>query len=322
MGVRLEAQAPRHWSTEEVEQRRALAYWVATICDRFLELEIDTPFRDHFRARLDQIDLGPATANFIDADIQRVERTRAKIARMRSPGFMLLQMRAGHVRFRQLGREFRLAPGECVFIDSTEPYELECPQATSALALRLPPDWLKRWIAHPERLVARHFGAGGWSGALCAAVASLDVDSLDHLALPRDAVAEQIVSLLTLAAGTESQVPASRPNLYGQLLRTLRNRFHESDLSLLTVANEHRISERSLHYAFAGAGTTFIDQLMSLRLERAREILGDARMSDLSVAEVAARCGFADPGHFARRFRQRYGLAPLQFRRSIIQSKH
>jgi AraC-like DNA-binding protein len=33
------------------------------------------------------------------------------------------------------------------------------------------------------------------------------------------------------------------------------------------------------------------------------------------VMEVAARCGFAEPSHFARRFCSRYGLSPLEFRR-------
>src|SRR6185312_4607392 len=92
MGVQLEQQAARHWSTEEVDPRHALAYWVDTICDRFLELEIDTPVRQRFRASLDQTDLGPTTANFIQADIQRVQRTRAKISRMSSPLYVLLQL--------------------------------------------------------------------------------------------------------------------------------------------------------------------------------------------------------------------------------------
>jgi len=38
------------------------------------------------------------------------------------------------------------------------------------------------------------------------------------------------------------------------------------------------------------------------------------------VIEVAARCGFADPSHFARRFRRQLGVAPLAFRRSVSDS--
>ena len=83
MGDRLQSIAARHWSTEEVADR-PFSYWVDTVCDRFLELDIDSPVRERFRARLDQTELGPATANWLCADAQRVRRTRAKIARAHS----------------------------------------------------------------------------------------------------------------------------------------------------------------------------------------------------------------------------------------------
>src|SRR5262249_37209566 len=204
MGVRLEAPAPRHWCTTEVEQQRALSYWVETVCDRFLELEIDTPVRDRFHASLDQVDFGPATANFFTTDTQRVRRTPAKIARLRAPMFLLMQIRQGHVRFQQSGHDIRVGPGECVFIDGTEPYELECPQHTKAMTLRFPADWLKGWLMQPERHTARLFGnSGGWSSALCAALSSLEVNSCDRQALPREAIADPIATLLKFAIGPE-----------------------------------------------------------------------------------------------------------------------
>jgi AraC-like DNA-binding protein len=321
MGVRLAAQSQpdlRRWSTEEVEARRALAYWVDTVCDRFLEMDIDSPLRDSFRARLEQVELGAVTASFIDAEKQEVHRTLAKIARTRYPVFMLLQFRAGHARLRQLGHEVLLRPGECVLIDGNEPYDLECLQATSALALRLPEDWLKQWLPHPERVPALPFNNAGWGAALRAALLGLNLQSCQHLALPRSVVAEQIAGLLTLAVGVDSQTPASRPRLLDGLMSTLRDRFHEPNLSPRQVATDHCISMRSLHYAFAAAGTTFIEQLMRLRLERAQQILSDPRHAELPVTEVAARSGFLDPSHFARRFRQRFAVAPLQFRNEAL----
>jgi AraC family transcriptional regulator, positive regulator of tynA and feaB len=322
MGVRLEAPTPRHWCTTEVEQQRALAYWVETVCDRFLDLEIDSPVRDRFHASLDQIDLGPITANLFEADTQRVRRTTAKIARMRSPMFLLMQLRVGHVRFEQLGHEVQLSPGDCVFIDGTEPYDLQCPQPTKALTLRLPADWLRGWLAQPERHTVRVFRSGGWSSALCAAVGSVDINSCDPLVVPQDALAESIATLLKLAIGPEVEPPVRQPMLFNRLMRTLQNRFHEADLSPRSVATEHHISTRSVHYAFASAHTTFVERLMRLRLERARQMLSDAHLFDLPVAEVAARCGFADPSHFARRFRRQFGHSPLQFRASVLRAKH
>ena len=105
MEVRLAAPEPRRWSTRDVSQEHALGYWVDTVCDQFLELDIDTPVRDRFHASLDQFDLGPATANFLEAAAQQVRRTCAKIARMKSPMFVLLQLRVGQVRIQHAGHD-------------------------------------------------------------------------------------------------------------------------------------------------------------------------------------------------------------------------
>lgn len=306
----------RHWSTEEVPDR-PFSYWVETVCDRFLELEIDSPVRQQFHARLDQTDLGPATASWLCADAQRVRRTRAKIAGSH-PSFLLMQLRAGRVEIRQAGQVTPLRPGECILLDGAQPYEVECPEATRSCVLQLSDTWLRGWVSSPERLAPRRFMGAGWSGALCAAVASLELDSCDHLALPRGEVAEHIAALLRLALGPEPRDLTGGQHLRDRLMRTLRNTLSDPRLSPFTVATEHRISVRTLHYAFAATGTTFVEELMQARLQRARDLLADPRYRDLPVIEVAARCGFTDPSHFARRFRRRFGIAPLAFRRAAV----
>lgn len=311
-GTQLESPRSRAWSTEDATGSRALEYWGHLVGSQF-ELEFETPVRDRFQARIVQTDLGPVTANFVQTERQIIRRTPARIAHSRRPLSVLLQLRSGQLRLRQVGREAIIGPGECTFMDGTEPYEFECLLPTSALALRFPQDWLQCWIPHPDRCAARVFAGSDWCGALCAALGSLRVDSCDQLALPRALVAEHILGLLALAVGPDHRISA-RPALLNKLVSTLRDRLHEPDLTPREVAAQRGVSTRSLHYAFSRAGTTFMKELIQLRLERAREMLRDDRHSELTVTEVAARCGFPDPGHFARRFRQRYAQAPLQFR--------
>jgi transcriptional regulator GlxA family with amidase domain len=68
---------------------------------------------------------------------------------------------------------------------------------------------------------------------------------------------------------------------------------------------------------FARRHMTFGEQLLEVRLERAREVLRDARFADLPIGEVAASCGFAEASHFARCFREHYGSAPSLFRATV-----
>ncbi len=306
-----------HWSTDAVEPRRALSYWVDTVCDRFLELDIDTPVRTGFQAQLDQTELGPAIVNMIRADVQRVRRTSAKIARTRQSAFMLMQLRAGRVLVRQAGRSTPLYPGECVLIDGRAPYEVECPLPTCSLVLTLPEVWLRRYLEHPEALVPLRVAGGGWGAALCAAVGSLEIDGCDNLALPPEEVAGHVAALLKLAIAPEPAGAAPRP-LRERVVRALNGRYAEPDLSPAALAGELHMSVRSLHYTFAAAGTTFIEELMRIRLERARELLADGRARELPIAEIAARCGFIDPSHFARRFRRRFGCTPHGYRHRTV----
>ncbi|MGW7792024.1 helix-turn-helix domain-containing protein, partial [Streptomyces tricolor] len=55
--------------------------------------------------------------------------------------------------------------------------------------------------------------------------------------------------------------------------------------------------------------------LITERLGRAREMLASPRYDRLTVAAVAARCGFSSPSHFSRRFQAAYGVAPSGWRR-------
>jgi len=308
---------PLHWSTDEVAPRFALAWWADVIGDQMIELDIDAAVPGSFRARIDQYELGPATAHFVTAQPQRLRRTRGRISRSRHEVSVLLHLREGRVRLSQRGREALVLPGTCVLMDGSEPYDIDCSTPTTALALKLPQSWLRRWVPHSELHTARVLACGGWNSALCASLASLTVDSCGKLALPGDVVAEQLGATFALALGSE---PGGRPpeSLLDQIIGTLRERFQEPDLTVDSVAAQHGISRRLLFLTFSRAGTSFIEQLMQLRLDHAHRMLLDLHSRDLPIGEVSARSGFADPSHFARRFRQRYGSGPAQLRRSLL----
>jgi len=61
-----------------------------------------------------------------------------------------------------------------------------------------------------------------------------------------------------------------------------------------------------------GVGPAEVVEL--LRLGRAAVLL---RRSNLSVGQVAEACGFVDPFHFSRRFRQAYGVPPRTYRAAV-----
>ena len=305
----------RSWSTADVDSRHALSYWVDTICNSFLEIDIDSPQRERFHARLDQFELGPATVSLIEADTQLIRRTPASIARSRYAGYFLLQLRSGQLRLQQYGRECCIEPGDSVLIDCKATYRLECVGNTRSVAVRFSHDWLKNWVPGPERLAAKPIRPdGAWGTVLSSALATLDSAHDGDLALPPSVVAEQFAGMLALAAGPETHALTPSEKLLNRIRGTIRDRCSDAGLTPTSVADAHGISKRYLHYLFAQKSTTFRSELIRLRLDAAHRLLSDKRFAALTVGEVAARCGFLEPSHFTRRFRKAYGAGPTEFR--------
>ncbi|WP_408581717.1 helix-turn-helix domain-containing protein [Burkholderia cenocepacia] len=53
------------------------------------------------------------------------------------------------------------------------------------------------------------------------------------------------------------------------------------------------------------------------RLDRAHQILSASHGHGLRIEEVAWRCGFSSAAHFSRRFRERFGQTPTEWRQGL-----
>lgn len=79
-------------------------------------------------------------------------------------------------------------------------------------------------------------------------------------------------------------------------------------ISLQEIARYACVSPRHLQRLFQTYLRTHpMAYLRQLRLEQARALL---KQTDLSILEIANRCGFSDPAYFARCFRAAFGVSP------------
>ena len=79
------------------------------------------------------------------------------------------------------------------------------------------------------------------------------------------------------------------------------------------VVRQAGIPERTLKRRFKTAtGTTLIERVQDLRVERAKRLL---ESSDASIDDVCAEAGYEDASFFRRLFRRRTGLSPADYRR-------
>jgi AraC-like DNA-binding protein len=157
-----------------------------------------------------------------------------------------------------------------------------------------------------------------WGRALLGTLDALSPDSIEELALPGEVVSELVANLLALAVGKPTVHPRPEPKLLSRIRQSLHAQAHDPPVTPLKAAKDHEISRRYLHGLFAATGTTFSKELMRLRLERAHGQLADPRSAHMSISHIAWNCDFNDSSHFARRFHERYGIAPRDYRLSVL----
>jgi AraC family transcriptional regulator len=128
-------------------------------------------------------------------------------------------------------------------------------------------------------------------------------------------VAAEGVALQLLATMSRTTRRDRRP-ARRKWLREVRDLIHDaaprSPGSLSELADAVGVHSTHLARAFRREyGMTIGEYSRSLRLEWAA---GELVLADASLADVAARAGFADQSHFTRAFRRHYGLTPGRYR--------
>jgi AraC-like DNA-binding protein len=103
----------------------------------------------------------------------------------------------------------------------------------------------------------------------------------------------------------------SRREALTRVMRHVRERMGER-ITLATAAAEADLSPNYLaHLIKKETGRTFIDIVTERRMDQARELLAHTTMR---ISDIGSAVGFEDEAYFARRFRQRFGIAPREYR--------
>ncbi|MGW4378249.1 AraC-like ligand-binding domain-containing protein [Kitasatospora sp. NPDC004531] len=133
------------------------------------------------------------------------------------------------------------------------------------------------------------------------------------------AATTELVRALLLSAAHAEQAPEVRATMDETLLTRImahaRANLTDRSLTPERLAAEHAISLRRLYGLFNAAGISLEQWLITERLAQARRMLAAPRYDRLTVAAVAARCGFSSPSHFSRRFQAATGVTPSEWRR-------
>ncbi|WP_068776958.1 response regulator [Paenibacillus sp. FJAT-26967] len=109
----------------------------------------------------------------------------------------------------------------------------------------------------------------------------------------------------------------SQQNKNRKLIRDMMDYVKEKladNVTLRDVADRFSFSPNYLGHVFKEeTGQNFSDFVISLRMEKAKELLGDPT---LKIYEVADRIGYRYLPYFSRQFKETFGMTPMQYRRN------
>lgn len=165
---------------------------------------------------------------------------------------------------------------------------------TASCAASLPPH-------HAPALMMGGYLRALWSDA--PAMASHEASAAADLAV-------DLVGSLLRGWGSQGEDRAGA--VIARLRRHIDEHLDDADLSVPTLAAAHHMSVRAVYDAFAKTGETPAAFIRRRRLRRASTLLRDE--AELSIADVAIRCGFGDPMTFSRAFRREFSTSPSAWR--------
>jgi AraC-like DNA-binding protein len=298
-----------------------LDVWHCAAARSFVPLDLVAGEEALRAATMSYQDVGGLRVSDVNAGPGKVIRSPRRIAESDDEFVLLSMQRSGTCVVSQDDRQATVRPGELVCYDTTRPYTLDfLGQFHIALArvprplLGVPATLLSLVTARP---ITAQVGVGR---VLAPLLTEVTAHPASYRGLAEHDVGNALIDLTRAAiverTADQHAPPSSAALLRARILRFVDENLHEPDLSPLRVAQAHGISTRYLHRVFAEAGETYGGCLRQRRLRAAARELRAPYTRNRTIEAVASTCGFRNPAHFSRLFRDAYGVTPRQWRQA------
>jgi AraC-like DNA-binding protein/quercetin dioxygenase-like cupin family protein len=117
-----------------------------------------------------------------------------------------------------------------------------------------------------------------------------------------------------LARNSDIEMPKKTGSVYTtQTVAYIKEKYAEN-IKLPDIAKRFSVSPEHLSRIFKrDTGLGISEYLSTVRLQQSQLLLRSS--PELSISEIAERCGFYDSNYFSKRFKESYCISPLRFRK-------
>ncbi|WP_293395284.1 helix-turn-helix domain-containing protein [Nevskia sp.] len=235
-------------------------------------------------------------------------------------GIQLVLQGREHISFEN--EQIVLTPGDLLIWDTTRPMRFQVMESLHKVSVLLPLARLQSWLPRSWHSIRHKLDKDSNAAKLMASyVCSVSPMFMSGAFSQSDGLTESAIGLLVTAL-EEPQLAIStslREVQMEQVRGYIEAHLEDPELSPATIANGTRISVRYLHWLFKSTGTTAFQYVVHKRLLRCRLDLENPRMQGRKIIDIAYSAGFQNATHFARRFRDEFGMSPKDYRDSRLE---
>ncbi len=307
--------------TSELPPAERFAAWQASI-GVFLEVNLLQPSDDDgFDAWAENYLIDDIMLSRCAAGRQKFDRRAIHVAQDSMDHYMIQLLLDGTIDMTiGRGRTLQCPSGRLIGFDLGEGMDT-VNSRFDLLSIIIPRRRLAPLLAKPDLLHATMVDPTSGTGMLVANFVRTLYQSAPRLS-PSEASAAgaSLLELLAMAFNGVTFQSGDAPEAMAQaeLLRVqtfIRANLASPNLGPNTVTSVLGISRARLYRLFAPIGGV-ADYIREQRLRRCLADLVSGHLAHRQIAEIAYGWGFADPAHFARLFKQRFGRTPSEARQA------
>ncbi|MEH3062270.1 MAG: helix-turn-helix domain-containing protein [Methylobacterium radiotolerans] len=311
------------FSTEGLHPRNGFKLWRDLLGERLVPIEVERLDDGPFRGRLDVAEIGALYLSRLTQSALRCETTPSAARRHDRAGMVVVLFKlAGLSTSVQDGREAVQRPGDVVVLDH-RPSVLTTHRDSQALFLELPRERLEGVLGSTRHYTGLSVGADLASATLATGFIH-DLIRVRHQLTPDAAERMSAIAVDLIVASLAERLAQDVPRPVHGSVVVQRAKAHveahldDPGLDPPQLAAATGVSLRRLQELFHERGQHISDWIWERRLAAAAKRLSDPACLHLSIGMLAYGCGFTSQAHFSRRFKDRHGLTPREYREAAL----
>ncbi len=302
------------------------AAWNALYASQMSQVEFTPVDKQGFGAELSIGTLGPVKLAKLTMDNYSVERSKDHINDKRPRIYSLLLQAKGSSTLHHCGHESNMSEGDFVLVDTGLPHFFDTKDFSVTIMVRVLPSLLREYLPTPEQFSGLRLGhAVGLVGTLGAMVESLSESvgngiSADH----EDRVARHLLEMISMSYTAGFDISDDSAVLWrrrNDVISFIESNLRDPGLCASSIATSLNLSPRYLRSVFSVSGEKISAFILRRRLEECARQMRNPAWNGHTLTEIAFSWGFNSAAHFTRCFRDKFGMAPREYR-SVATNAH